>query len=128
MPSRMPGMADLDLDKLETVARAATPGKWRIRTNSRHSPDECDLSICDDIFILADINGPQYPHQEANAAHIAAFNPKTAIALIQALRDARRAAFEEAARVVLAFRPEGVPHPCETARAQIAAAIRAMKP
>lgn len=49
-----------------------TPGPWRIRENARHSPDECDLSICGDIWVLADINGPQYAHQEANARLIAA--------------------------------------------------------
>lgn len=49
-----------------------TKGPWRVRENPRHNPDCCDLSICGDIFILADINGPQYSHQEANARLIAA--------------------------------------------------------
>lgn len=49
-----------------------TPGPWRIRENPCHSLDRCDLSICGDIFELAEINGPQYAHQEANANLIAA--------------------------------------------------------
>lgn len=61
-----------------------TPGPWRIRENSRHSQDECHLTICGDIFQLADINGPQYAHQIANANLIAA-----APELLAALREYR---------------------------------------
>jgi hypothetical protein len=49
-----------------------TPGPWRIRTNRAHDPVECDLTICGDIFALADINGPNYAHCEPNARLIAA--------------------------------------------------------
>ena len=49
-----------------------TPAPWRIRENARHSQDQCDLTICGDIFQLADINGPQYAHQIANANLMAA--------------------------------------------------------
>jgi hypothetical protein len=49
-----------------------TKGPWRVRVNSKDSPDECDLSICGDIFVLADLRGPQYDHQHANAHLIAA--------------------------------------------------------
>jgi hypothetical protein len=49
-----------------------TPGPWRIRENARHDVDECDLSICGDIWVLADIHGPQYEHQRYNARLIAA--------------------------------------------------------
>ena len=49
-----------------------TPGPWRVRENARHSQEYCDLTICGDIWRLADINGPQYDHQEANARLIAA--------------------------------------------------------
>lgn len=59
-----------------------TPGPWRIRKGPRHSPDECDLTICGDIFLLADINGPNYPHCEPNARLIA-----VAPDLAQSVRD-----------------------------------------
>ncbi len=52
-----------------------TPGPWRIRENARHSQEECDLTICGDIWQLADINGPQYDHQLANA-HLIAASPE----------------------------------------------------
>lgn len=52
--------------------RAWTPGPWRVCENNSHSMDECNLSICGDIFILADISGPMYAHCEPNAHLIAA--------------------------------------------------------
>ena len=50
---------------------AGTPGPWRMRVNKRDDQDTCDVSICGDIFVLADLNGPQYAHQRANARRIA---------------------------------------------------------
>ena len=50
---------------------AGTPGPWRMRVNKRDDQDTCDVSICGDIFVLADLNGPQYAHQHANARRIA---------------------------------------------------------
>ena len=49
-----------------------TPGPWRAKYGLRHSPDECDITIGGDIFFLADMNGPNYAHCEANAHLIAA--------------------------------------------------------
>jgi hypothetical protein len=59
-----------------------TPGPWRVCVNERHGPDECDLTICGDIFMLADINGPNYPHCEPNARLI-----RAAPAMAKALRE-----------------------------------------
>lgn len=50
---------------------AGTPGPWRMRVNKRDDQYTCDVSICGDIFVLADLNGPQYAHQHANARRIA---------------------------------------------------------
>lgn len=50
---------------------AGTPGPWRMRVNKRDDQYTCDVSICGDIFVLADLNGPQYAHQRANARRIA---------------------------------------------------------
>lgn len=49
-----------------------TPRPWQIKFGENHAPDECDIKISGDIFILADIYGPNYPHCEANAHLIAA--------------------------------------------------------
>lgn len=51
---------------------AHTPGPWRIKEGPRHTIDSCDLTIAGDIFLLADINGPNYPHCHPNAHLIAA--------------------------------------------------------
>lgn len=47
-----------------------TPLPWRIRVGPLNNEEFCDLSICGDIFIVADINGPQYAHQAANTEFI----------------------------------------------------------
>lgn len=73
----------MTIDEAIKVAEAATPGPWTVKTGPRHSPDACDLQISGDIFLLADINGPQYPHQEANAAFMAKFDPPTVLALLR---------------------------------------------
>lgn len=49
-----------------------TRGPWQKNYGRRHSPDECDIEIVGDIFVLANINGPNYAHCEANARLIAA--------------------------------------------------------
>ena len=54
------------------MAEGHTPGPWRVKYGPRHAPDECDITIAGDIFLLADINGPKYAHCEANARLIAA--------------------------------------------------------
>ena len=65
-------MTDTSREAVERLLDGVTPGPWRVRVNKRDSHDECDLSICGDIFVLADLNGPQYPHQHPNARFIAA--------------------------------------------------------
>lgn len=49
-----------------------TPGPWRVRENHGHNAEYCDITICGDIFCLADINGPNYEHCYSNARLIAA--------------------------------------------------------
>ena len=49
-----------------------TKGPWRIRVNNDDDQETCDMSILGDIFVLANMKGPQYPHQKANALLIAA--------------------------------------------------------
>lgn len=61
----------INIEELKRDRKAGTDGPWRVRADHRHDPEECNLHICGDIFVLADINGPNYSHQEPNARRIA---------------------------------------------------------
>ena len=86
----------LNLDDMEAVARAATPGKWSdgvwcgeesfewAATGPRHKQ-------IDDGWHELDPDSKAGQLAQKDAAHIAAFNPQTALALISALRTAREA-------------------------------------
>lgn len=63
-------MTTLDTAAIRERAEKATPGPWRLRENHGNSLEECNLSICGDIFILTDITGPQYDHCLHNAVFI----------------------------------------------------------
>ena len=78
---------NLNLDALEAVARAATPGPWSINWESDEyhagMPDKWALSI----------NGPEASDfadlAAADAEHMATFDPPTVLALIAGLRSVR---------------------------------------
>lgn len=72
-----------------------TPGPWCINYNHRHSLDQCDITIAGDVFLLADINGPNYAHCEANARLIAAA-PDLLAAVVAALPIVEAALFDAA--------------------------------
>jgi hypothetical protein len=74
----------LDLEKLEKLAEAATPGAWE---------SDCEFML---IFVgnamVAEMRGYGAGLPQAdNARFIAAFNPEAAKALIAELREAREA-------------------------------------
>ncbi len=85
----------IDLEELKKLAKAATPGPW---TSDEHygcvetaeTPDCCDDS--DECRVIAKLNytgrccAPV--KEEFNAAFIAAANPQTVLALLQALEAA----------------------------------------
>lgn len=69
----------LDLDVLEAVARAATPGPWRAAT---------DASVKSYEPGHWGVTGPCLSRRRAaNAAHIATFDPPTCLAMIQTQRE-----------------------------------------
>lgn len=86
-------MTDLDLDALEAVAKAATPGPWRLGNYA---------------IVLADGDAPTIvaDGEPADAAHIATFDPPTVLGLIAEARSAaevrERLAEVEAERDTLA--------------------------
>ena len=77
----------LNLDDLEAVARAATPGPWEA---------EPYLYMADDdrVRVTSPSDGPLFNLAEGvepvNASHIAAFDPPTVLALITRIREAER--------------------------------------
>lgn len=86
-------MSDLDLDVLEATARAATPGPWEAGDVWVYTPP-----IYPDDRRLSDVLGMKFEDEDRayaehgrglkNAAHIAAFDPSAALALIERVREA----------------------------------------
>ena len=81
-------MSDLDLDAMEAVAQAATPGAWEhVRAPFR---DTAGHSIKQESKVLALVGWEREEpvRAPADAAHIATFDPPTVLALIERLRTA----------------------------------------
>lgn len=88
-------MSDLDLPALMAIAEAATPGHWRVIAND-------GAYVKDEEMATLRIEQEEYPEMvlaliisdtaalrhKANAAHIAAFDPPTVIALLDRLSTA----------------------------------------
>jgi hypothetical protein len=79
-------MADpLDLEGLEAVARAATPGPWTL-----DEPDRTawfgEVPVCDASQKYADTHWESPETALKNARYIATFNPSLVLSLITALR------------------------------------------
>lgn len=68
-------MTPADLDALERLARAATPGPW--------VSDGCDIKSPNEALWIYDEGG----HSEGDARYIAAMNPETTLALIARVRE-----------------------------------------
>ncbi|TBW33581.1 hypothetical protein EYW49_20075 [Siculibacillus lacustris] len=82
-------MAEIDLDKLEAVAKAATPCEWRRLGFSVRS------SYFDGEHEVARIDCQWGPNADgANVEHISTFDPPTVLALISRLRKAEADAAE----------------------------------
>lgn len=80
------------LDSLEAVARAATPGEWRLDAGDHthryaHVLDDDDRTI---HYKYASGTATEAALEDANAAHIATFDPPTALALISSAREVER--------------------------------------
>lgn len=106
-------MSDLDLDALEAVAQAATPGPWQVLDSIHGDPvvHQVDRAILSGGGVATAFHGEDYGR--ADAVHIAAFDPPTVLALIAELRDSRAriarqarvlARLQEAADPILAAR------------------------
>ena len=91
-------MTDLNLTKLRKIAEAATPGPWNLHTLRTDETHDIRGSIDDeaDIVIYAEC-------EDADAAHVATFDPPTVLALIDRLEAAE--AKVERVRTALANHP-----------------------
>lgn len=81
------------LDELERIARAATPGPWKVTSCLDYWVEPAGTLLPDDqtgIALCGDIHWPNSDSMQdqwrANAAHIATFDPPTVLALIAAIR------------------------------------------
>jgi len=95
----------IDLDEIERLARAATPGKWSVRETVINGIGYGGHWVETDHEDLIQITGSggarSFTHRvfdrqihddnEANAAYIAAANPATVLALVARLRAAEAA-------------------------------------
>ena len=76
-------MTDLSLTELREIAKAATPGPWNLHTLRTDETHDIRGSIDDEanIVIYAEC-------EDADAAHVATFDPPTVLALIARLEAA----------------------------------------
>jgi hypothetical protein len=87
----------LDLDHLEQVAKAATPGPWEILNRCDNVEPDRACGVTTDhrdeyghirgIFQTDAYDECSHPVSLADAAHIAAFSPSTALALVARMRE-----------------------------------------
>lgn len=97
----------IDLDELERLAKAATPGPWRWWTSCSFRRLSSDATGLDGDVLhavthvdgVADVIGT-----EATKEFIAAANPSTVLALVERLREAENALRGAASFVQLALR------------------------
>lgn len=80
----------LDLDELERVASAATPGPWEISSWHPSDPDGYAEIHADEPEGQVVRLPLAAPNAVRNATHIAVFNPVTVLALLARARDAER--------------------------------------
>lgn len=78
----------LDLDALEALAKAASPGPWRLMHGDVFTA--CDVDD-DALYIAGDAFGP-------NATYIAAASPDVVLALIAEVRRLREESLRDAAK------------------------------
>ena len=90
--SETPRPDPIDIDALEVLARAATPGPWRSSVEGRDhsSGDNVILTPEHDVYPRVVVDDAQgNPNWQADQDFIAAANPEVVLSLIEILRQAR---------------------------------------
>ncbi len=82
-----------DLERLETLAKAATPGPWqRSGVRQKLMGEDC-IMVGPDGFLIVALPIGKYPKEHAgafnDAAYIAACSPDKILALIKMVREGR---------------------------------------
>lgn len=87
---------NLDLDRLEALALAATPGPWRVGAYPAEIVGDTHVCVDTDIGVKVLLRGNEnfYEEARANAAFSAAADRDTVLALIAEVRALRRQSFE----------------------------------
>ena len=86
----------LDLDQLEALAKAATPGPWRVGAYPAEIVGDTHVCVDTDIGVKVLLRGNEnfYEEAQANAAFSAAADRDTMLALIAEVRALRRQSLE----------------------------------
>jgi len=86
----------MNLESLKQLAEAATPGPWVSfyegggdHMIQQASPEELEIGYCHGSCSLSD--SPTFETASANAAFIAACNPKVVMAMLEVVRQAKEA-------------------------------------
>jgi hypothetical protein len=89
------GAVSINLDDLERLAKAATPGPWENRSGFVRSSGGGSIYVGDDVTITTSCDwvaecrdGEAFYNWQANAAFIAAANPAVVLELIRLARAA----------------------------------------
>ena len=98
----------IDLDALESAAKAATPGPWET-IGYRIYADKKNIASAQEVYSYREDEVVLPKEAEANATFIAAANPTTMLALIAELRETRAERDWLAKRIAL----DGVSCPIE---------------
>ena len=86
----------MDLDELERVARAATPGPWHVDEDDRPRMEwnrHIMSSPLEAVCFMAHSGETDPARDEATAKHIAAFNPTTVLKLLAVVKASGYVAF-----------------------------------
>lgn len=89
----MPDPTPERLAELRRIAEAATPGPWISPWDQTHDdPEEYGFYSADGEKVagITWIDGPQFECSEADAHHIAAFDPTTVLALLDRIEELER--------------------------------------
>lgn len=97
--------AEIELDAIEALARAATPGPWKASGPDVDMPGG-GYAVVGTLGSML----PLTPQEEANARYIAALSPDVVLALVAAARRLQPRPCDECGSTMVRVRHEHPPH------------------